>query len=251
MEKIVKNLSKILLIISLLLLPFFGIGILFGLAGSTSKYFLLIALGYFGIIISSIICIFRYKFFPAIIISIILIITGVTLNDTFWEEHNNQLCEELRANPTCVEDECGFDCSDFPLGSGGGFFTGSEICKDKDVTLCFEKREQSIQSEKIEQNALTAFSNIVDIIIESPSPENENFENELVAIYNCLEIEYGPGTKGELMAVQILSQKDLDQEEMNKYYSYLASKGRNVNNERIVAALPNGPKSLSCEDINY
>lgn len=249
MEKIVKNLSKILLIISLILLPFLGIGILFGLAGSTSKYFALIAIGYMGLIISSIICIFRYKFFPVIIISLILIITGFTLNDTFWEEHNHQLCEDLRADPTCIEDECGFDCSDFQ--GAGGFFTGGSICKDKDLTLCLEKRKQSIQSEKITQDSLTAYSNIVDMIIESPSPENENFENQLVAIYNCLEIEYGPGAKGELMAVQILSQKNLNQDELNKYYSYLASKGRNVNTERIVAALPNGDKSLSCEDINY
>jgi len=251
MKKIIKIISIILLVISLLLLPFLGIGILFGLAGSTSKYFLIIAVGYLGLIISSLVSIFKHKFFPIVIISLILITTGFTLDSAFWSEHNQDLCKELRSNPTCVEDECGFDCSDFPLGSGAGFFTSGSICEDKNMSLCAEKITQATNDEKITTDAISSFSNIVDEIISSPNPSNENFEDQLVAIYNCLESKYGPGAQGELMAVQELKGKNLSQEELNKYYDYLATHGRNPNRQVIVAALPNGDKNLSCEDINY
>ncbi len=63
-----------------------------------------------------------------------------------------------------------------------------------------------------------------------------------------MEIENDPG-KGEQMAIKTLVQKNLNQEELSKYYKYLSSKGRNVNKERIVAGLPAGDKSLSCDDI--
>ncbi len=126
-KQIIKILSILSLIASILALPFFGITILFGLSGSTSKFFILIALGYIGIIISSIISIFRYKFFWLVILSLVLMIIGLLLNNSFWEEHNNQLCEDLRSDPTCIENEFGFDCSDFQ--GQGGFFTGKEVCE--------------------------------------------------------------------------------------------------------------------------
>ncbi|MEK6758014.1 MAG: hypothetical protein AABX88_02700 [Nanoarchaeota archaeon] len=139
MEKIIKIISIIILVISVLLLPVFGIYILFGLAGDSSKYFILMSLGYIGVIISAILSIFKYKFFPVIIISILLIIIGGTLDNMFWNDVDANLCKELRAEPSCIEDECGFQCSDFPSGSESGFTTGGGICKDKDMSLCIDK----------------------------------------------------------------------------------------------------------------
>jgi len=249
MQKIIRIISIIFLVISIILLPFLGIGILFGLAGSTANYFYLIGISYLTLIISLIISIFRYKFFLIVIISIILMGVGFTLDSNFWEKNNAELCEDLRAEPSCVESVCGFTCESFGE-HGFGFTTSGSICKDKDMGLCREKTKKVIQTEKDVQDALTVYSNIVDKIIASPSPENENFENRLVAIYNCLEMKYGPGAKGEGMAIQILVQKNLNQEQLNKYYVYLSSKGRNVNTEKIVAGLPAGDKSLSCKDIN-
>ncbi len=78
MKKTIKNLSIIILVISLLLLPFLGFGILLGLSGSASKYFLIIATGYIGVIISSLVSIFKYKIFPIVLISIALIVLGIT-----------------------------------------------------------------------------------------------------------------------------------------------------------------------------
>jgi len=136
MQKTIKIASIIIFTISLLFVPIFGIAILFGLAGSTASYYVIIALGYIGLIISSFVCIFRYKFFPVIIFSIILIIAGFALDSKFWAKHNQDLCEELRANPTCIEDECGFDCTDDGNGHGIGIVTSGFICKDKDMSLC-------------------------------------------------------------------------------------------------------------------
>ncbi len=245
MQKTIKITSIIIFTISLLTIPFFGIAILFGIAGSTASYFIIIALGYVGLVISSFVCIFRYKFFPAIIISIVAIILGGTLDSKFWKNENSNTCQELRAEPSCIEDECGFTCSSF---NGSGFTTGAGICKDKDINLCMKKVKA--QNSVTTHDVLAVYSNIVDKIIGSPSPASENFENQLVAVYNCLELKYGSGTKGEQMAIQILKQKKLTDQQISKYYSYHASKGRNINPQAMVAGLPNGDKNLSCEYIN-
>lgn len=118
-------------------LPVFGLGILFGLAGDTATYFVLIAIGYLGVVSFSLASIYRYKFSLAVLVSIFVITGGVVLNDNFWKAHNANLCYELRNNPTCVEDKCGFTCSD--VGGGIGFSTGGSICKDKNMDLCLEK----------------------------------------------------------------------------------------------------------------
>ena len=65
-------------------------------------------------------------------------IFGYVGNARFWSEHNNDLCVELRKNPTCVESTCGFTCPDF-YGKGSGFVTGGSICADKDMSLCVIK----------------------------------------------------------------------------------------------------------------
>lgn len=164
-------------------------------------------------------------------------------------EENQKFCLELRAEPSCVEDECGFNCSNF-YGDNIGLVTGGSVCKDKDMNLCKEKIKREMKVEKETQDVLKVYSNIVDKIITSPSPANENFENQLVAIYNCLEKKFGPGAKGEVKAVQVLRQKNLTSEQLNKYYSYQSSKGRNITPNIIVAGLPGGDKNLSCEYIN-
>ena len=254
MKIAIRVVSGLIIIVSVLVFPYLGIAIIYGIAGSTAKYYVLIALGYIGLFLSSIICIFKYKFYPALLISLLLFISGATLDTTFWKDHNQQLCEELRAESSCVEDECGFDCEDF---HGGGFHTGASICKDKDLDLCREKieilrkeAEEYDQKEKIAQHALQAYAEIVDKIIISPSPEDEDFENQLVAIFNCLVAQHGPGYNNvERRAVQVLIDKDLTEEQLNKYYTYLESDGDRVNRNVIVAGLPAGDKSLACDDI--
>jgi len=245
-KQIIQNINKISLIISLLLLPFIYTGLLFGLTGSTSKYFLMIIVGYIGVVVFSSISIFKYKFFPMVLISILLIVFGITFNNSFWGEHNQNLCKELRAEPSCVEDVCGFACKNF---NGQGFFTGPEVCKDKDPKLCTIKQDHIKQTKTIEKSALKVYSEIVDKIIASPTPEKEDFENELVAIYHCLQEQYGPGAEAELMAVQVLKKKNLTQQQLNKYYSYLSRNGDTISTSKIVAGLPNGDEKFSCEYI--
>jgi len=58
-KQIIQNINKIILILSLLLLPFIYTGLLFGLAGSTSKYFLMITVGYIGVVVFSLISVFK------------------------------------------------------------------------------------------------------------------------------------------------------------------------------------------------
>lgn len=106
------------------------------------------------------------------------------------------------------------------------------------------------QTEKEIQNVLDVYSKIVDKIVSSQSPASENFENQLVAVYNCLENKYGSDIRGALMAGrQVLAQKNLTKEQLQKYYDYMASKGRNMNTSMIDTGLPNGDKTLSCDSL--
>lgn len=135
MENFVKKTSKFISVVSILLSPFALIIILFGLSGSDSRSFLLIGLGYFGVILFSLISVRRYKFFIGIIISLILIIAGVILDHIFWAEENSNICKEVKADPSCVESACGFQCSDFKNSGTGATIPGT-VCKDKDMSLC-------------------------------------------------------------------------------------------------------------------
>ena len=185
-------------------------------------------------------------YFPLVVISLVVIYIGYSLDAKFWENENQKSCEALRSNPACIEDECGFICLD---SDGTRLSTGGSVCPDKDMKLCKEKEAQLQQSGTDTQTVLSAYSTIVDKIIASPAPSGENFENKLVAIYNCLESRYGSGATGETMAVKVLAQKNLDQGQLQKYYEYLSSKGRRANTSQIVAGLPNGDKALSCNDV--
>lgn len=242
-KKNVKLLSGVIFVLSLLGLPFAYVGTLLGLAGSEPVYPAVIAVGYIGVVIFSFVSIFKQKFFPAILISIVVVIVGNTLDSRFWKKENDQTCRELRAEPSCVEDVCGFTCTSF---HGMGFVTGAGICRDKDLMLCVNKM---VKDEKAE-DGLSVYSDIIDKIVASPHPERENFENQLIAIYNCLGEKYGPGADGESRAIYVLKQKNLTPEQLAKYYSYHASKGRNINPRALVAGLPGGDKKLSCEYIN-
>ena len=132
-EKIIKYICIVLLILSGISFPILSFGIILGLGESTSQDIVIFAIGYIGIIIFSFISIFRYKFFPLVLISIILVSIGLTLDYINVTNSDQEDCEALRAEPSCIEDECGFNCSNF---SGVSLTIEGSICKDKDMGLC-------------------------------------------------------------------------------------------------------------------
>lgn len=237
------------------MLPLLGVGLIL-LVGSgytllgifENFYFRLMVVGYVIALVFGLLSFKKDNFLFLSILGWAIFGWATFMDSKQMIEANNELCLELRANPTCVEDECGFDCED--VGGGIGLTTSGSICKDKDMSICQEKREQESKDENDTQDALDVYSSIVDKIIASPSPASEDFQNEFVAIYNCLERIYGPGAEGELRATQVLKEKNLTAEQLEKYYSYHSSKGRNFTPGRIIAGLPNGDKNLSCEYID-
>lgn len=144
MEKIIKVVNIAVLFIASALSPFIFIGLLFGLSGSNPGPIYLIAFGYIGIIIFSFISLFKQKFFVIVIISIILVFIGYTIDKNFWKSTNENLCKELRANPTCVEDACGFDCTNY---KGFGFSTLGSICPNWDSNSCTLSQAKRKQQE--------------------------------------------------------------------------------------------------------
>lgn len=120
-----KEINIVILVLLILTIPVFGIGIIFGLAGSTAGYYLMISLGYLIGVVSSVLGLFWEKFRYLALVGLFLIALGIILDGMFWKKHNRELCEELRAEPSCTETEIGFSCTDF---DGMDFSTGKSIC---------------------------------------------------------------------------------------------------------------------------
>ena len=141
-SKTIRWAFSFLLALSILAFPFFLFYELFGLAGSApAYYYLFIAMGYLALILSLIIIVWKpgIKNIPIVLMILVpagLILTGLYLDSRFWSQHNADLCAELRAEPSCKEDACGFSCDKF---HGYGFATGAGICKDKDLSLCHKQ----------------------------------------------------------------------------------------------------------------
>lgn len=133
MKAKLKILSALIFALLVVAAPFVLIVTLFGLAGSTAEYHLLILAGYAGLLAFSLTGIFRpnYVFFSAIPLA--LLVAGVMLDGRFWTKHNATLCVDLRKEPSCIESACGFTCSNW---NGAGFTTAGTICADKDMSLC-------------------------------------------------------------------------------------------------------------------
>lgn len=115
------------LVCVLLSSPFLGMGILFGLAGSNAEHFLLIGAGYLIVIFFSVIGIFKPKYYLGCIFGVGLMLVGSLLSQRFWSQHNEELCRQLRAEPSCVENDLGFTCTDF---KGIGFNAGKHVCSN-------------------------------------------------------------------------------------------------------------------------
>ena len=243
--KIVNRIKIANVVAVCLFVPIMLVGALYGLdaffKNGLADPWAVATLGYFIAFIFSLLAFKKSYFLYASLIGWMIFGLGSSADHRKALDENDRLCMELRADSSCVEDECGFTCPDMVTGAG--------ICKDKDLSLCQQKTKNTLKNEDDTRDVLKVYSSIVDKIIASPSPASENFENQLVATYNCLGKKLGPGADGELKAVQILTQKNLTEQQLNKYYTYLSSKGRNVNTQRIVAGLPGGDKSLSCEYI--
>lgn len=151
MEKIKRFTTKIILTIALVVSPFAFIGILFGLSGSNSGPIYLMALGYIGVVVFSLIFLFKQKYFYYMLVFVALIFVGYSLDKNFWKSHNDKLCKELRANPTCVEDACGFECGNH---NGSGFSTLGSICGGWDVNKCSNFQAQRKQQEELAKSVL-------------------------------------------------------------------------------------------------
>jgi hypothetical protein len=122
-----KAVNVIILVLLLLSLPILGVFIIFGLVGSTSHYFVIIALGYLIAIVASIWSLFWKSVIYIPVFGVFLILLGFILDHRFWKQDNKELCLELRANSSCIEDATGFSCSDF---HGNNFSTRQGTCKD-------------------------------------------------------------------------------------------------------------------------
>lgn len=141
MEKVIKNLGKVIFIISLLLVPIFFIGLLEAWSAKILNIFWLVgALGYLGIISFSYLSINKPKFFIPLLVSAAIFSAIIFFDSNTAKSNNDKLCIELRNDPTCIEDECAFHCKNEIISSS--------ICRDKNVELCRQKTLNLIQIKK-------------------------------------------------------------------------------------------------------
>ena len=125
-ESQIKTVNTVIFALAVLSIPVLGLGIIFGLAGSTSEYYYLIAISYIGVLVSGIKTYFNPKFFVGTIIFSILIFTGFYLDSIYWEKHNDELCKKIKAEPSCTESEYGFSCKNI---DGISAHFSKSICK--------------------------------------------------------------------------------------------------------------------------
>ena len=248
-NNITKTLCGILLALAVVAFPFFGLGIIFGLAGSNSTHYVLMGVGYFGLVVFSLTKIITGRYFPLVIVSLIVLISGIILDQQFWDDHNAELCAELRAEPSCRETACGFDCDNF---NGFGFVTSYEVCEDKSAELCKNYVKDEDKDSSLKGKVLDKFEFIVLQIVNSTTPDRLDFEKERVAIYNCLKEIRADGRDGESDAIARLQSMNLTPVQLNKYYDYMAAHGQNANRQapRPIAGLPAGDPDVSCEYLS-
>jgi len=115
------------LVVFTLSLPVIGIMLLFGLAGSDASNFVIAGIGYLGIFIISSLSLWRDKYIKFIFIPYFLMGLGFYLDTQFWKKHNFELCNQIRADQYCTENEHGFTCKE--PSSLGNFSVGKGICK--------------------------------------------------------------------------------------------------------------------------
>ena len=220
-----------------------GIGyvivLVFSLAGMKNQKLLL--LSFFGISIAAL---------------------GAYRDKKFWAAGNANLCTKLRADTYCVESSIGFSCSQ--KSSLGGFSTANVCSKrytDAELEVInAQKRQAQIQSSKAQgiksdeklpnsdyvSRATNLLEKIIKQIIASPNPESLNFENQLKAIYNCINSEYENSLKAEAFGNMYLGSIAKTPEQIRRYRAYVISKGRVSAEGAIDAALPSGENQFNC-----
>lgn len=119
------------LVLFTLSLPFVGIMLLFGLAGSDASNFVIMAIGYLGIFIISSISLWRDQYIKYVFIAYFLMGLGFYLNARFWQKHNLELCLKIRADQYCQESEYGFSCK--KPSALGNFSVDKGICKGSEI----------------------------------------------------------------------------------------------------------------------
>jgi hypothetical protein len=177
-------------------------------------------------------------------------------------KRDQALCEQLRADPHCIESEVGFKCDEkASLRS----FSTMKICESK-----LSPEERHLRNEENRQRllktgqyhvsrpskripnpeyvrlAVDTYSAIVKNIIESENPQELDYETKLAAIYNCINDEHEDNLKAEAYASIELHRLVVTPEQQERYLTYHTSKGRKMNPGFLVPALLAGEKSLDC-----
>lgn len=126
MKKIFAALHIALFILSI---PIIGLMLVMGLSGGAGSGLGYSFLGYLGIFVFSCLTFWKLKFFKFIFFCYFLFGLGFYLDANFWEKHNRDLCNEIKADKYCHETETGFTCTEpSPLGNFG---VAKGICKNK------------------------------------------------------------------------------------------------------------------------
>jgi hypothetical protein len=259
---ILKKPGIYILIPACLFAPVALVYILFGLSGSDKQNFLLMGIGYIIVIVFSFASLRKQKLVLGAIFGLILIGVGGYKDSQFWKQENSDLCDKLRADPNCVETQTGFNCSD--KSSLGGFssanmcsakFTDAEIDKRNLKKRNFQIKAAADRGEKPDSKlpnlyyvsrANRVYEDIVKKIISSENPGSLNFEEQLKAIYNCINDEYDNSLKAEAYTTMTLQRLAKTADQIEKYRSYAASKGRMINPNINISALSAGNKKFNC-----
>ncbi|WP_284242465.1 hypothetical protein [Thalassotalea insulae] len=124
-ERQITKINTLILVLVALSVPVLFFVIIYGLAGGTSEYYYLISISYVGVFLFGIKTFFNPRFIIGTIIFSSLILLGFSLDSLYWESHNDELCKEVKENPSCTESQYGFSCKNT---DGGSSHVSKSIC---------------------------------------------------------------------------------------------------------------------------
>ena len=122
-----KLVSNILLIVGIVAAFPLGIYYLFAMSGSNPQPAVAMLISHVVFVVCSFLSRNKPRLLIGTVVGLIAFLVSYQADKKFWSDHNQNLCQELRSDPQCMESPTGFSCNESK--KLGNFTTGIGVCR--------------------------------------------------------------------------------------------------------------------------